>query len=155
MTDAEFSTFAKRLFITFPDVWEWLNANSPDPAETQRVWRGVLKDYRLDECLIAIEAWATGRKPIFKAYERAQIAILIRQSVQFERDKEAQRNKTNSSAGEYRKTRREDYKPLALNIPELAPIYLRGRKMRQDLLDGKISHEQYEEQKWKLLEEVQ
>lgn len=154
MTDEEFSVFAKRLFVTFPDVWEWLNANSPDPAETQRIWREVLRDYRLDECLLAIDAWATGRKPIFKAYERAQIAILVRQSVQFEREKDRQRERTSGASDEYRKVRREDYRPLAQDLPELRPIFERGAKLKRDVMDGKISQAEYERRKAELLEEV-
>ena len=155
MTESEFTIFAKRLFVSFPDVWEWLNANSPDPQETQRVWRSVLSAYSLEECLLVLDAWLTGAKPIYKAYERAHIAILIRQCVQFDREKNRQRTTTGNAADDYRKTRRKDYKPLALNIPELGMIFREGVAMRKKWLDGEITEAEWQERKQRLLEKVQ
>lgn len=155
MTDAEFTTFAKRLFVTFPDVWEWLNANSPDPKQTQEVWREILRDYRLDECLLVLESWLTGARPMFKAFERAQIAMLIRQCVQFDREKDAKRRQTYDEAKAYQRTRGKDYKPIAQILPELRPIFEAGAKLKREVMDGKISQEEYDRRKAELLEKVQ
>lgn len=138
----EFNRFSKHLFVAFPDVWEWLNANSPDVNATLDIWHKVLKGYALDECLHVVDDWITGKRPVFKAYERSQIAILIRQCAQFDRERERQRSATGNAANEFRKTRREDYKPITQVVPELGKLFREGLALRSQWLKGEISEEE-------------
>ncbi len=81
------------------------------------MWRDVLRECTLPECLLVLDAWITGKRPGPKAYERSQVALMLRQSVFFDRDKDAQRTRTDNAADEYRKTRRNEYRPLAITCP--------------------------------------
>lgn len=154
MDTSEFDKFSKHLFVAFPDLWEWLNANSPDVNATLDVWQRSLAGYSFIECMHVLDDWISGKRPPFKAFERSQVAILIRQCVQFDRDREAQRKRTAGESEQYQKTRREDYKPLAQHLPELGKIYREGAKLKRDVMDGKITEADYQERKRKLLENV-
>ena len=82
MTNDEFATFAKRLFVAFPSLWEWLQNNSPDAKATQDVWRETLRAYTLSECLRVIGDWSSGERPAFEAYERDKVHLLVRAMVE-------------------------------------------------------------------------
>ena len=155
MTNQEFSTFAKRLFTAFPDVWEWMNANSPNPTGTQEVWREVLKDCTLAECLLVLDSWLTGKRPLFKAYERGQLAVMIRQSVYFERDKGNRFNQSEEERAEYSKTKRGDYRPIGSDQPGLAQKLREGRALQKRLADGEITEHEFVIQKRQLIDSVQ
>lgn len=85
MTDAEFATWAKQLFISFPSLWEWLQTSSPEPKETQKVWRKTLADYSLAECQAVLEAWATGAQQTFAQYERDRVHHVVRACCEYKR----------------------------------------------------------------------
>lgn len=127
MTDQEFSQWVRRVWITFPDIYEWLHANSPDPIATQEVWRNVLRPYKLEEALMVLSDMAEGKRPAPKAYERSAFALMVKASIQFDRDEQAKRNKMLSIGDEYRKTSREQYRPLEADVPELRAAYAEFR----------------------------
>lgn len=154
MTDEEFTGFAKCLFVAFPDIWEWLQANSPDPWATQAVWRGVLRPYSLEDCVLVMDGWLTGKRPMFKHYEKAQIAMVIRQSIEFDRDKQRQREHSNGQSLEYKKTRREDYRPIAQDVPSLGALLREGQALGLSLREGKITQAEFDESKKRLLARV-
>lgn len=155
MNQAEFRKFATRLFTAFPDVWEWLQEKSPDPKGTQEVWRETLEHCRIDECLHVLDDWINGKRPVFKAYERGQIALMIRQSVFFDRDKEAMRRDVHGKATEYVKAKRGEYRPLAADFPSLGKIFREGQALRRRMLDGEITEEQMREQTQRLVDSIQ
>ncbi len=153
MTNPEFEQFVKRLFTAFPDLYEWLMASSPDPKGTQAIWRDVLRDCTFDECLHVLDSWICGRRPAPKAYERSQVALLLRQSVYFERDRERERTRTTAAADDYhqRRRRRSDYQPLDAS---LGAILREGQQLHRRFLDGAIDREQFETAKRALLAKV-
>lgn len=154
MTSAEFETLSKRLFTAMPDLWEWLASNSPDPKGTQATWRDCLRDCTLVECLHVLDDWIMGRRPAPKAYERADVARMLRQSVMFDRTKARERQRTEGQASEFRRTRRDDYAPLAQHLPALGTIFAEGRELRRRLVDGEIDSGEYESGKAALLARV-
>lgn len=161
MTTDEFKKFRRHLFAAFPDLMEWLSANSPDIELSISIWEKSLSDCSLVECMLVLDDWLTGKRPAFKAYERSQVAIMLRQSVQFDRDKErrkqhelSEHDRVKMSSMEYRRTRDRDYKPLSQHLPELRPIFERGAALKRQVMDGKISQAEFERQKALLLEEV-
>lgn len=155
MTDQEFTVFAKRLFIAFPDLWEWLQEKSIDPKGTQEVWRDTLRACSMDECLQVLEDWIVGKRQSFKAYERAQVALMIRQSVFFDRDKIAKRNASHEKTNDYAKTKRGEYRPLAADFPQLGNLFRQGQALRKRMLDGEITEEQMLEERRRIVDSVQ
>ena len=155
MTDQEFERFVKRLFVSFPDLYEWLHNNSPDPLETQVVWFETLKTCSSEECLHVLSDWIEGRRPVFKAYERGQVALLIRQSVYFDRDKLAKRMDCHSKTADYAKTKRGEYRSAMEGVPGLGEIFRKGCELRQRMVDGEITEEQMRQEQWRLIDSVQ
>jgi hypothetical protein len=144
MTDAEFPVFTKRLFIAFPSLWTWLQDNSPDPKETQAIWRNTLRPYSIDECLAVVEAWTTGELEPFAAYELDKVHLCVRSIISRRRDQRARHSKTNEDQQEYRRARRGPWDVTthmdssmlgALN--ELRPIY-------PSVLDGSMTRDEYD-----------
>lgn len=154
MDASEFDRLTKHLFVAFPDVWEWLNANSPDVNATLDVWHKTLSGYQLAECLHVLDDWITGKRPLFKAYERAQIAILIRQCVQFDRDRDSQRNKTQAESDVYQRGKRGEYKPLAADFPLLGQIFRAGMELRTRFLKGEITEEHMVAERRRLIDSI-
>lgn len=150
MTDTEFTTFARRLFIVFPDVWEWLQDKSPDPAETQKVWREVLRPYRLDECLLVIDSWLTRKRPAPKAYERGLIAINIAASIQHDRDQESRFSFAEQSSEDVR-AKRKAYRPIEADQPSMAAALRAGRKLMSDRDKGEMTEAEFYKRKQEIL----
>ena len=140
MTDSEFSTFAKRLFSSFPELWEWLNNKDkcPDPTGMQEAWRDTLRTCRLDECLFVLDGWISETREPFSPFERGRVALVMRQSVYFDRDIEAKKNKRFNHTDEYRKAKRGEYKPLASSVKELAPLFKKVLPINADERAGLI-----------------
>jgi len=154
MTDPEFSLFLEELFLTYPGLSEWLGKNSPDPKRTTAIWRDQLRNYEMSECVLVLDRWRAAAKPPFAAYERDQVMHLIRASIEFQRDKDAKRNFTDSSANEYKKVRREDYRPLAADAPGLGELLREGQALGLELREGKITQAEYEVRKKSILDRV-
>lgn len=163
MNKQDFQTFGKRLFVAFPHVWEWLNKESPDTKGTLDVWEDVLRPCTLTECLLVLDSWLEGKRPMFKAYERGELAVMIRQAVYFDRAKQAEvnganRNRFAQSEEErayYRKTKRGDYRPLDADLPGLAQKFREGRELVRRLKDGELTLEAFEVEKRRLIDSVQ
>jgi len=101
MTDSEFTIFARRLFVSFPALLEWLNVNSPDPAATQSIWRETLRPYALSDCLGIIDDWNTGRREPFQAYERDKVHLIVRSMVGLKLDRQRKRDEVFNRSKEY------------------------------------------------------
>jgi hypothetical protein len=142
VTSAEFETFAKRLFTAFPDIWEWLTNTSPDPKGTQATWRDTLQTCSLQECLLVVDSWITGKRPFPKAYERAQIAMTIRSAVMWDRDAEKKKNATEVEAAKY--VKRESYQALP-GRPNTAGMGEEAYLLRMEMVAGKITLEELQE----------
>ena len=83
MTEAEFKTFSKRLFGSFPALWGWLHDTSPVVEDTLAAWRMSLDGCTIEECNRVVDRWLTGILKPFEAYERERVAIIIRSHVMF------------------------------------------------------------------------
>lgn len=161
MTSDEFERLRHHLFVAFPDLYEWLEEKSPDMNATLALWHKSLADCTLVECMCIIDDWLTAKRPVFKGFEKSQVAIIMRQSVLFDRAKANKKNaelseheRVQTIGEEYRKTRDKNYKPLPSIVPELRPIYERGAALKREVMDGKISQAEFERRKAALLDEV-
>lgn len=148
MTDQEFAKFIEELFLTYPGLSEWLAKNSPDPKRTQAIWRGQLRNYELSECVLVLDKWKASSNPPFAAYERDQIMNLIRASINSERDKKNKREFTEQSA-----KRREDYRPLADDVPGLGDILRKGILVANRWKAGEIAIEERDRLQRKIIDE--
>jgi hypothetical protein len=138
MTDKEFETFARRLFISFPSLYEWLSGTL-DPAATQAIWRDTLRPYSLADCLGVIDDWNTGRQKPFEAYERDKVHLIIRSMIGLQHDRERKRREVSD--------RSKDYKQLP-NTPftdsNMRGVYLKLSALKKRVLKGEVSDEEYE-----------
>jgi len=144
VTDPEFQVFAKRLFIAFPSLWSWLQENSPDPKETQAIWRETLRPYHLDECLAVVESWSSGQLKPFEAYERDKVHLFIRSIISARRDRRSKRESQAQELGDFRRARRGPFditacmdQPMLGAFQELCKAYVRVR-------DGTMTADEYE-----------
>lgn len=160
MTEQEFNTFTTRLFVTFPDVLEWLRGFD-FYRETLATWRETLKPFRLDECLLIIDSWVTRKRPMFKAYERSQLAILIANCVEFDRAKERKVNGSDRSRFEFTERSRDDvlrarrgYTPVDAGLPSLAKALREGRALGESLRKGEITEGEYYRRKQEILNDL-
>lgn len=149
MTNEEFTTFAKRLFICFPSLSEWLKQSSPDPAATQAVWRKCLEPYRLDECLFVLERWSTGTLGSPEAYERDKVHLHVRSVIEGDRAK--QRRKSDSR--ELVSVRNN--KTPALSVPGVAAAYLAGYELKKEVMAGKLDEQECKRRMRELVESIQ
>jgi hypothetical protein len=144
MTDQEFPVFTKRLFVAFPSLWTWLQDNSPDPKETQSIWRNTLRPYSIDECLGVVEAWASGALKPFEAYERDKVHLAIRAIISAQRDKRAKHDKTNQDQQEYRRARRGAFDVTVHMDSSMLAAYSELRPIYASVLDGSMTRQEYE-----------
>lgn len=140
MTSTDFEIFAKRLFTAFPDYWEWLSSTSPDPKGTQASWRDTLRDCTLPECLLVLDSWISGKRPLPKAYDRSQVALTVKQAVMWERDAEKKKQATQAESLQY--TRPKDPYTALPGRPDVSGLAERAFLRRMDWVAGKITKEE-------------
>ncbi len=97
-----------------------------------------------------LDDWLSGRRKMYEHYERARIAIVIRQCVYFDRDTERQRERSGSEAELYQKVRRAQYKPLA-GVPGAGEIFRANLENQRKLAAGEISPDELERRRQELL----
>src|SRR5690606_23637627 len=85
MTDAQFAEFSRALFVAMPGLNEWITKQSPDPAATLAVWRKCLAPYSVEECQSVLDRWSMGELAAPKAYERDQVHLHIRATIDRDR----------------------------------------------------------------------
>jgi hypothetical protein len=139
MTNEEFRTFAKRLFISFPALSEWLKATSPDPEATQAVWRETLRPYYLAECLGVLDDWNSGKTPAFQAYERDKVHLIIRSMIGLQRDRQRKRAENASRSKDYEMLPNTPYSDATM-----ASVFLKLKPLYKKVLDGEMSSDEYD-----------
>jgi hypothetical protein len=94
MTSQEWKETYDRLFAAFPGLYAWLldscpkdASNLPRVRETLEVWFTTLKAFSKQEVGAVIDSWITGTRRPPEAYQRELTAIIIRQSVLFDRSR--------------------------------------------------------------------
>ena len=107
MNNAEFNIFAKKLFTQFPSLYEWLARSSPDPEGTQVLWHATLKNCSLAECERVLHFWLESGQAPFAAYERDQVAVIIRSVVAKNRDRENRRKRIEEEAYQRNQVKRK------------------------------------------------
>lgn len=156
MTDPEFTKWMNRLRVAFPDVWEWLSGFS-DCAETQACWRQTLRPFSLSECLLIIESWITRTRPVPKRYEFGQLAIIVANSIEFDRAKARQVNGADRERFAFAEKSRED---IMRNRRAYEPITPMSNAMRQcqKLLtarnSGEITDQEFERRKKEIIDAI-
>ena len=138
MTREEFNVFSESLLTAFPDIAEWLRENSPNIEGTMSGWFKSLRECTLEECNAVVDSWLTGKRDLYKHYERSKMALHIRACVMFDRDKRDRFKFAERSSDEYQKVRREDYKPLSDYVPGLADAYRQGLLLNAMFAKGEI-----------------
>ena len=147
MTDEEFKTWTKRFFVRFPSVREWLNNSSPDPAETLRYWRAVLKAYSLDEAADVLDQWLASGSRAFEAYDRDNIPLVVKSTIDKQRQRQRDREQVNRERHYRNAARGDGSAPVAivstLSRNGLKDAYLRLRPLHQKLLDDELTEHEY------------
>lgn len=155
MTDAEFEKWASRLFVQFPSLGEWLNRHSPDPMETQKLWRETLRQYRYDECLSVLARWADGGLSPFAAYERDQVASIVRSVVNRDRMKEAERESQREHLEAKRYARSGPTPFTIINTSKtMRAAFEELRQVHKGYLEGAMFEEEYLEKREAILDKV-
>ena len=157
MTEQEFSQWGTTFFARFPSVNEWLLRSSPEPAETLKYWRKILEPYALEECNAVLEGWAANGSKAFAAYDRDNIPLVVKSTIDKQRQKRIDREQVDRER-HYRRLGRSGDEAVAivstLDRLELKPAFLRLRPINQKMLDGEITEAEYEQMKENILGEL-
>lgn len=143
MTNAEFNIWAKRLFVCFPSLKDWLDQTS-DPVETQKVWRKCLEPYTLDECMTVVEEWSTGVREPFAAYERDHVHLRVRSRIAQERDRRQRRSESVESHKPYRVKRQAGCGTAQIGLGSnfdcnMVAATKEGAEVHRKFIDGELS----------------
>lgn len=145
MTDPEFEVFARRLFISFPSLYEWLSGTI-DPPATQAIWRNTLRQYSLAECLGIIDDWNTGKSKPFEAYERDKVHLIIRAMIGLQHDRQRKRDENAGRSADYEMLPNTPYSDATM-----ASVYQKLRPIHKKMMNGEIGETEYAEIKRKEL----
>lgn len=156
MTSSEFETWQNRLFIMQPSLLGWLKQNSPDYRETLKLWFQTLRPYRLDECLLVLQQWATGVYEPPKAYERDNFALHVRSSVELKRDRQRKRDEQQNRMQDYQRHGgvRKAVNGLLKSDPGMLRAYNELKSENEKLRKGLIDEAQYDARKQAILEQI-
>ena len=145
MTSTEFATFTRQLFIQYPSLSEWLLRSSPDPDATTAMWHETLSRYSLGECMAVLAYWRKAGQTPFNAYERDQVAIIIRSVIATNRDRLRKREEAAERVEAKRYARRGATPFTALNVDAtMLAVYSKLRPLHRQMLDGEITRAEYE-----------
>ena len=155
MSEEEFKDFVRQLYGTFPGLKEWVLKNAGDDVViTHRAWYTTLRSCTKLECMSVLAGWLNGKFPVFAAYERDKIALVIRAIVHGERAKASRFNHADASREEYVKTKRGDYVPVTAGSPGLSQKLAEGRALMKRLKDGEITDHEFVVQKRQLIDSI-
>ena len=146
MTNDEYNVWAKRLFVCFPSLEDWLQKTT-SPIETQKVWRRCLEPYSLAECMQVVDEWSTGAREPFAAYERDHVHLRVRARIEQDRDKQRRRDDTQQLVSPYGR-RGQQGSPVSLMSTmdgSTRAAVEEGGKQHKRLLDGEIDRFEYEQ----------
>lgn len=150
MTDTQFDKFLSRLLIQFPSLNEWVERHSPDPVETKKLWRQTLSQCELAECLWVLSKWADGGLTPFAAYERDQVAVIIRSVVSRERGRVAAKREQaqirlakRAAHGVKQVSGVDTVNQSSLMDGGMRSVYESMRPVHRRMLDGEISKIEY------------
>ncbi len=154
MTETEYRSWSKSLFVAFPSLWEWLNSSSPDPKETQAIWRKCLGPYSLAECMTVIDEWSTGAREPFEAYERDKVHLRVRARIEQERDRDRKRRELSEASSPYRTKRQErsEASTVASLLGDRKAVSAGAAEHRR-FLDGEIDWAEYIDRREVILRE--
>lgn len=157
MTNEEFSKFMNRLRIAFPDIWEWLSGFE-DHTQTQACWRETLRPFSLTECLLIIDSWINRTRPAPKRYDFGQLAIIVANSIEFDRAKQRQVNGGDRERFKFAEQsraevlrKRNNYQPIESNEPSMSAALQAGRQLRDKLDKGEITEGEFYKRKQEIL----
>lgn len=90
MTEQEAKEVLIQALAAFPGVSATIKANSPNPAETIRVWARSLESLERSEVESVITRWCTGKLEAPEGYKKENFHLHIRAVVMADRSKIAQ-----------------------------------------------------------------
>lgn len=150
MNETEWKEFVRELYVSFPDLHEWVKANSPSPAETHRAWYTTLSRCSLTECRSVLQRWLDGTLEPFKAYERSYVCLIIRQTVAKDRDIKAKHERTIEQVKRHQQAKARNYERHS-NFIE---IWNEAREHIQAMKDGRITQDEFDRIKNELASRV-
>ena len=153
MNQQEFDEWKDDFFVQYPSVWEWLLKNSPEPRKTLAVWFESLESYSLAECQQVLKDWRQSGAKAFEAYDRDNIPVVVRSTIERKRQKAAEQERT-ATERYYRKQGRGEGIVKRLEGLGLRKAFERLRPFHKKLLDGELSPSEYEAAKSSILGEV-
>lgn len=150
MTEQESQQFIRELYTAFPDLFEWVTSNSPDPAGTHKTWHTTLSKCSLTECRSVLSRWLDGTLEPFKAYERSHVALVIRQTIAKDRDVQNKHNRTIEEIRKHQNAKARNYERHS----NFAEIWAEAQQHIRDMQDGRITQEEFDKIKEELARKV-
>lgn len=153
MNRAEFNQFTRALFVAFPGLNQFLSEacvrdaqGNPDCKATLEVWFRTLTPITYTEAMDVLAGWIDGKLQPLKAYERENVALVVRAIVLAERDKRKRRSSANAIGDEYVKVSRSQYRSIASDNADLAAIFEQVKPLNEKLKAGEIDADERKRQ---------
>lgn len=151
MTPAQFDEFTRQLFVAFPSFNSALESHSPDKAGTLKVWFSVLNGIDFPEAMQVLGNWINGRREPPKTYEYDRIALIVRASALFDRDKGRQESESQRRAREKREATGTRKAMIDYGIDA---AFQDGLLLSAKLRSGEISQYEFNERVATIVKEV-
>lgn len=151
MNDTEWKQFLVALFNAFPSLRTWLNESTSDNGvETTRVWRRTLAACSYSECNAVLDSWISGKREAFRAYERDQVALVIRSHVMFDRDALNRHRRNIEELHKHQQAKAKAYK-RSTNFLE---IWRQAEEYVRQVNAGEISEQEFDRIKEELVKGI-
>jgi len=151
MNANQFTEFTRQLFVAFPSFLGQLSDKSPDLKATMEVWFSVLGGVEFSEALFVLGDWTHGRREPPKAYEYDRIALVVRASAMFTRDKGRQESDLQRRAREKREANGTRKAMFDYGIDR---AYVNGVTLTQKLKNNEVTQMEFNEQLAVIISEV-
>lgn len=140
MTESEAKNVLLQALAAFPGVSATIKANSPNPAETIRVWAKSLESLERSEVESVITRWCTGKLEVPEGYKKESFHLHIRAVVMADRSKIAQERTRAETLQSHKKGSDRFYKAI------LGPFMGKVMAVQRQYIAGEIGFEERDRQ---------
>jgi hypothetical protein len=139
MTESESKEVLLQALAAFPGVSATIKANSPNPAETIRMWAKSLESLERSEVESVIARWCTGQLEAPEGYKKENFHLHIRAVVMADRAKAARERTRETTLKQHTRTGKSFYKAI------LGPFMVQVLAVQKQYIDGMIGFEERDE----------
>jgi hypothetical protein len=136
MTESESKEVLLQALAAFPGVSATIKANSPNPAETIRMWAKSLESLERSEVESVIARWCKGQLEAPEGYKKENFHLHIRAVVMADRSKAARERTREVTLQQHTRTGKSFYKAI------LGPFMAQVLSVQRRYIAGEIGYDE-------------